>query len=499
MTGGNWREPPDPHGALPASVNENPAPGTLVAGKYRVESVIGVGGMGVVVAALHEQLGRRVAIKFIHAEAASNEAAVGRFLREARAAASLSNEHVTRVLDVGTLENGAPYIVMEYLAGVDVGEMLRRDGVLSVAQAVEVVVQACEALAEAHVRGIVHRDLKPANLFATKRSDGLPLIKVLDFGISKAAEIVPSAGDVSFTASGMIMGSPAYMSPEQVRSSKAVDARSDVWSLGVILYELLTGVSPFAGTTASETLAKIVADDPVPIRDLRPDLPAPLAATIAQCLARKIDVRVQSVADLAARLQPFVEGEAALAVKRILRVGGISDSGTRTIPPSLLPTTGAPGSETERPWLRSGAASAIPHRRRIWLGGTAVATLVGAVIVVVLMTRRGSAPPPPPVASALLAASPPARDGVPPTVTPSAIAEPSIAAPAITAPPDEETTAPSDASSSTKSPVGPARHVPVAAPAPPARSRAAHGGPVDCDPPFTLDSAGYRVPKPECL
>jgi serine/threonine-protein kinase len=384
---------------------------------------------------------------------------------------------------------------MEYLAGVDLGEMLRRDGVLSIPQAVEVVLQACEALAEAHVRGIVHRDLKPANLFTTKRSDGSPLIKVLDFGISKAAvENVQAAGDVSLTASGMIMGSPAYMSPEQVRSSKAVDARSDVWSLGVIFYELLTGVSPFAGSTASETLAKIVADDPTPILELRPDLPAPLAATIAQCLARKVDVRVQSVAALASRLQPFVEGEAALSIKRILRVGGISDSGTKTIPPSLLPSTGPQVSQTERPWLRSGAAAAIPYRRRIWLGSAAVAALVGGVIVVVLMTTRNPPPPAIGVAGALPAASPPASEGVPPAPTPSAIAAPAI----IPTPPGEET-GPSDASSITQSPVSTARHVPVAAPAPPPRSRAAHGGPVDCDPPFTLDSAGYRVPKPECL
>jgi serine/threonine-protein kinase len=435
-----------------------------------------------------------VAIKFIRADAAADEGAVGRFLREARAAASLSNEHVTRVLDIGTLDNGAPYIVMEYLAGVDLGEMLLRDGVLSVPQAVGVVVQACEALAEAHARGIVHRDLKPANLFTTKRSDGSPLIKVLDFGISKATDIGQSAGDVSLTASGMIMGSPAYMSPEQVRSSKAVDARSDIWSLGVILYELLTGVSPFAGTTASETLAKIVADDPAPILELRPDLPAALAATIARCLARKIDSRVQTVADLASRLQPFAEGEAALTSKRILRLGGISDSGTQTISPSLLPSQamGPQVSPTDRPWLRSGAAAAIPYQRRIWLGGAAVATLVGTVMVVVVFTTRGSPPPPMRAASAQPAASPPASDGVPPALTPTAIAAPRIAAP-----PGEETSPP-DASSSAKSPVGTTRHVPVAAPAP-AHNRAAHSGPVDCDPPFTLDSAGYRVPKPECL
>src|SRR5258708_18125704 len=189
-----------------------PAPGDVVASKYEVEKVLGVGGMGVVLAARHVQLGQRVAIKFMRLEAAREANAVNRFLREARAAVALSSEHVTKVLDVGTLESGAPYMVMEYLAGADLGEVLRQNGPLTVVWAVTSVLQACEAIAEAHVLGIIHRDLKPSNLFVTKRRDGTPLVKVLDFGISKTVEFNTAGVQENLTASGLMIGAPWYMS-----------------------------------------------------------------------------------------------------------------------------------------------------------------------------------------------------------------------------------------------------------------------------------------------
>ncbi len=277
---------------------EVPAPGTVIASKYEVQRVLGVGGMGVVLAARHMQLGQTVAIKFMRNESLADSAAVGRFQREARAVAALSSEHVAKVLDVGTLDNGAPYIVLEYLAGLDLGELLQQSGPMAVGDAVGAVLQACEALAEAHAMGIVHRDLKPSNLFITKRKDGSPLVKVLDFGISKASALNSAASGDTPTASGYIMGSPGYMSPEQVRSAKAADARSDVWSLGVILYELLTGISPFSGETVGDTFARIVSETPAPMRERRPELPEGLSAAVAQCLERNVAQRVQSVADL---------------------------------------------------------------------------------------------------------------------------------------------------------------------------------------------------------
>ncbi|HEY3594242.1 MAG TPA: serine/threonine-protein kinase, partial [Polyangiaceae bacterium] len=232
-----------------------PAAGTIIEGKYEVERLLGVGGMGVVVAARHVQLGQRVAIKFMRGIAAEDANAVGRFLREARSAVSLSSEHVAKVVDVGTLPDGAPFIVMEYLSGVDLGELVRQYGPMSVPDAVNAILQVCEAIAEAHSLGIIHRDLKPANLFVTRRVDGSPLVKVLDFGISKRSDFDAALGRSTLTPSGYLMGSPAYMSPEQVRNPKAVDARTDVWALGVILYEVITGTAPFAGETVGETLA----------------------------------------------------------------------------------------------------------------------------------------------------------------------------------------------------------------------------------------------------
>ncbi len=343
-----------------------PAPGTRIAEKYEVERVLGAGGMGVVVAARHVHLGQRVAVKFMRGDAAQDPSAVERFLREARAAAGLTSEHVARVLDVGTLDTGEPYMVMEYLAGNDLGEVLRRDGVMAVPAAVSVVLQACEAIAEAHARGIVHRDLKPPNLFVTARMDGSPLVKVLDFGISKALRGDAPDGP-SLTMSGMVMGSPGYMSPEQVRSTKDVDARSDIWSLGVILYELLTAVSPFQGETLGDTFAKITSESPPPIRKLRPEIPEGLATAIERCLDRDLRTRVQTIGDLATKLLPFAPSEAAVAAARILRISAPSRGSTLTAPEGAgLASTPAPAPwGTENSWLRSAPHPGRSGRRRV--------------------------------------------------------------------------------------------------------------------------------------
>jgi serine/threonine-protein kinase len=302
-------------------------------------------------------------------------------LREARSAVALSNEHVTKVLDVGTLENGAPYMVMEYLDGVDLDQILGRDGRMAIADATDVVLQACEAIAEAHSVGIVHRDLKPANLFATTRADGSRLVKVLDFGISKAVHFGEGEAPANLTTSGVVMGSPIYMSPEQIRSSKGVDARSDIWSLGVILYELIAGAPPFDGETLGDMLIKIVSEDPTPLAQLRSDVPPDLAAAIHQCLAKSVDARIQSVADLASRLLPFAPRDAALSAERILRMSRKPGAGIRATPPAASSTQAKHErpEPTERPWLRSGNTGTNPTSRS-WLTlglGTAV-FVVGA-------------------------------------------------------------------------------------------------------------------------
>jgi eukaryotic-like serine/threonine-protein kinase len=354
--------------SVPSSAPDDvPAPGSILAGKYEVERILGAGGMGVVLAARHMQLGQRVALKFMRGLAAQDPGAVERFLREARAAVSLTSEHVARVLDVGTLESGAPYMVMEYLAGVDLAAVLRRGGPLSVERAVDAVIQACEAIAEAHARGIVHRDLKPANLFMTERAEGSALVKVLDFGISKPAPL-SERQEERLTVSGMVMGSPGYMSPEQVRSSKDVDARSDIWSLGVILYELLTGVSPFQGETIGDTFARITSEPPPRIQSLRRDIPDALSETIARCLERKLTARLQSVGELALRLAPFAPPETGVLVQRIARLSGQAHR-AQTLDAPAFPSEAAGGgtvdasaAQTAGSWLRSAAHPALSRR-----------------------------------------------------------------------------------------------------------------------------------------
>jgi serine/threonine-protein kinase len=313
MTTPSTAPPPDeaPSDALPKE-------GDILAGKYRLETVLGQGGMGVVVAARHTTLQQKVAIKILLPEAAKRTDAAQRFVREARAAVRIQNEHVARVSDVGTLENGLPYMVMEFLTGQDLGVLLGERGPLPVAEAVDYVLQACEAIAEAHAIGIIHRDLKPANLFLSQRTDGSPLIKVLDFGLSKATR--PDALDASLTAHNVVMGSPCYMSPEQIRSLKGLDARTDIWALGVILYQLLTGVRPFEAPSLGALFFTIGADPPKPLRDRRPEIPRELEAAVLKCLEKDASRRTQTVAELARALSPFGKQDSYISVDRIHRV-----------------------------------------------------------------------------------------------------------------------------------------------------------------------------------
>src|SRR5512145_362635 len=243
-----------------SSLGEMLVPGRVLAEKYRIDRIIGRGGMGIVIAATHVHLNHRVALKVQLPETQTQPGAQARFLREARAVAQLRSEHVARVLDVGTLEGVAAYIVMEFLQGADVCEHLAKHGPLPIPEAVDLVLQASEGLAEAHALGIVHRDLKTANLFLTARPDGAPLVKLLDFGISKIPPLAHEQGPVTLT--NTVMGSPTYMSPEQLRSTKTVDARADIWSLGVVLHELLTGRCPFEADSMADLIALILHHPP---------------------------------------------------------------------------------------------------------------------------------------------------------------------------------------------------------------------------------------------
>jgi serine/threonine-protein kinase len=302
--------------------------GEILAGKYRIEKALGMGGMGVVVAARHLQLGELVAIKFLSPNLTANVNAVNRFTREARASVRIKNEHVARIIDVGQLENGTPYMVMEYLEGSNLAQWLADRGPLTITLAVELILQACEAVAEAHSLGIVHRDLKPANLLCVRNSDGSPSVKVLDFGISKFEQSSAHDTPFSLTESTCILGSPFYMSPEQFRSARDVNVCTDLWSLGVILFELLSGHVPFNANSVPELYHSIVTKPTPSIRAYRPEVSEKLDRVIQHCLAKSQTQRYQSVAALAADLQPFASKRAKLSVERILGTARAAERST---------------------------------------------------------------------------------------------------------------------------------------------------------------------------
>jgi serine/threonine-protein kinase len=296
--------------------------GTVIAGgKYRVNRLLGEGGMGWVVVATHLQLEQRVALKFMRS--AKNPEAVARFLREARAAARIQSEHVARVSDVGTLENGSPYLVMEYLEGEDLSELIEAKGALPDYLAIDYAMQACEGLAEAHAAGIIHRDLKPANLFLARRTDGSVRVKLLDFGISKLTPAPGSQPEINMTSTQALMGSPLYMAPEQMRSSRSVDRRADIWSMGTIIYEMLTGRSPFEGSSLPEVCARILSDTPASMLESLPDLSPELDAVVLRCLEKDPTKRYPDVAALAHALGAFGTDEIRSTAQRIGRVSRV--------------------------------------------------------------------------------------------------------------------------------------------------------------------------------
>jgi hypothetical protein len=406
--------------------------GVVLAGKYRVERTLGQGGMGVVVKAMHLQLNQPVAMKFLLPEVLGNQQVVQRFLREAQAAVRLKSEHVARVIDVGTLETGAPYMVLEYLDGADLSGYPRSQ--LSVGGIIDLMLQACEALAEAHSLGIVHRDIKPANFFLTRGSDGSPLLKVLDFGISKA----PTTGS-NLTATQSVMGTPAYMSPEQMRSSRDVDHRSDIWSLGIVLYELLQGTPPFGGDTFSSMVIKVVTEA---LPRMTVQLPGDLEAIVYRCLEKDPARRFQNVAELAQMLAPYAQSQtqAAISIQRTRSIIGLenqrgaTDTGPprRAIPPSTL--SGAVGAHTT---TRGG------RRWPIFAG----IIVLGAVVAIAVVASNGghgttgdpkpgvtpaaqTPPPPPPAATP----PPPPATATAPAVPAAAPATPAVTTPVTTPP-----------------------------------------------------------------
>ncbi len=307
-----------PGGTLLVRPMTMPSPGDVIGGKYRLDAVLGHGGTSVVFRATHVHLGQTVAVKVLSPAALAVPEYVVRLEREARAVSRMRSEHVVRVFDVGKLEDGgAPYLVMDYLEGEDLAALLARRRRLPVELAVEYVLHACEALAEAHAMGIVHRDLKPANLFLTECLDGSPCVKVLDFGISRMSTGLPTT---ALTDPGMVVGTPRYMAPEQMESSDGVDARVDVWALGAILYELLVGAAPYQGETLPQIFMRIMRSKTPRPSAARSDVPGELDGVVARCLAVDPAKRFGSVAELAVALAVVQAPRVQDSAERVARV-----------------------------------------------------------------------------------------------------------------------------------------------------------------------------------
>jgi serine/threonine-protein kinase len=483
------------------------AEGDVIAGRYRVEQVLGAGPLGVVVSAQHLQLDTIVAIKLLLPNMVGDPDAVARFAREARAAARITNEHVTRVLDVGTHEGGAPYMVMEFLEGMDLEHWLRMRGRLSYEQATEFLLQTSEAVAEAHSLGIIHRDLKPANLFVVRRPNGLMSIKVQNFGISKIINMTGRGIDTINTRVTSLMGSPAYMAPEQLDSPHDVDARTDIWALGVILFELLTGTLPFYAQRVPDLCRKIIDESPPLLVGLRPDAPPALQALITKCLEKDPNERYTNVAALAFALAEFAPKRARLSVVRILRT-------TRAA--GLAPHAPTVPTASERPSFGTAAKSIGPiesrppekKRRKAALAALVATTAAACLAIVAAATwsTRSAGPKAAAVAPVLESGASSSVGGGPPAGAGASSYAPS---------PVRTTTSPTAAPSANPSATGSALSAPAnsgdphgAVPGPHSHkphgpARRTNGGPASsdngCDAPYSIDADGIKRYRPECL
>ena len=365
---------------LPLSA-EDCALGEVVAGKYLIEGVIGRGSMGVVVRATHLGFDELVALKFIRPEMRKVDGIVSRFAREAKASVRIRNEHAVNVLDVGVADPIGPFFVMEYLEGINLEELVDSQGAFDAATAVKYVLEACEALAAAHAQGIIHRDIKPQNLFLAWQGR-LELIKVLDFGISKAALSGQVFGDdLSSTETDWVMGTPLYMSPEQLRHAPDIDERTDIWSLGAVLYELLYGQPLFSGDTQTQVCRQVLEVGHRPVRLPIPGVPEELWDVIERCLSLDKEQRYVNVAELGEALLPFAPSGAVLHVERARALLGlrpldlfdpdddIEDIDVEPIEEPEPPQLAAPRPRP-RPLMRSWVELAVPALACavLWIG-----------------------------------------------------------------------------------------------------------------------------------
>lgn len=419
--------------------------GHVIASKYQIERIIGRGGMGLVYLARHLALEEPVAIKVLLPDMMEIPGLVSRFEREARAAFKIKSEHVARVFDVDRLPSGVPYIVMEYLQGIDLAALRRKVGPLPISEAATHVAQACDAVAEAHGLGIVHRDLKPSNLFLTERRDDRRVLKVLDFGISK----VESQREMDTTGTGMTMGSPKYMSPEQMKSLRDVDGRTDIWALGAILYDLLAGRPPFMAESMAQVCTLVLHGEPPPLRSLRPEVPPELEEIVQRCLRKAPVERFATADDLARALAPFcvpgtVKVPVAARMPSIVAIDVDEEPPSQGMSPTRKLTGVVPvGPHDPAPTPASGTVATwnaeppAPRRSRAAVAMIVALAVAGGGAAGFALWRGGSLWPGAPWAQAGAdhAAPPPAP--VPPEPAPSAEAAPAEPSPPASAAPGE--------------------------------------------------------------
>ncbi|WP_437878792.1 serine/threonine protein kinase [Sorangium sp. So ce513] len=458
--------------------------GEIIDGKYRIVRLLGQGGMGAVFEGENVRIRRRVAIKLLHASISSQAESVARFEREAQAAARIGSDHICEVLDLGVLPDGTRYMVMEYLEGETLGAKIQRHGRLGPETTVPIMVQVLEALGAAHAAGIIHRDLKPDNIFIVPSKAGLSnFVKVLDFGVSKFSQL--AGAEMSMTRTGAVVGTPYYMSPEQARGSSPVDQRTDIYAMGVLLYQATTGQVPFDAATFNELLFKIVLEAaPLP-QQLVPDLDPEFSGIIQKAMAREPGARFQSCAEFKNALLAWAAARPSLALLNTGRVSfprlSLPAQPETTTPPVVLRGEGSWGGQngpavpglghtphtpqlTANSWGASsgvtGRSTRPPSKTPVFIAIAATATLFGAGVAAWLAFGRSgttSAATPDPSAVSATApppSSPPATQAPTPSATPPS--EPLVTASAPVADPAPSASAePSAAPTASEAPVKP--------------------------------------------
>ncbi|MDJ0764674.1 MAG: protein kinase [Myxococcota bacterium] len=354
--------------------------GTILDGKYELGRLIGEGGMGTVYEATHRLIRRRLAVKFLHSQFVTSQEVVTRFQREAQAAAAIGHENIIEVTDMGSAPDGAPYIVMEYLEGNDLKQLIAKEGVLPPARAAHIAGQALFALQAAHQVGIIHRDIKPENIYLIDKPNRTDYVKLLDFGISKFRSL-EAEGMKGLTQTGTVLGTPYYMSPEQARGDQNLSARSDIYAMGVILYQMLTGRLPFDAPNYNALLIKILTEDPDPPEAVNPDIPADLAATIKVSMARDPSARFDDCLAFRNQLASHIPGESAIQLDT-----GLSPASRTAVRAAL-----ATGTETPLEMTRTGLLA--PKRKWGLIAGGFLGLAVVASVIFMLV-RPSDAPSP---------------------------------------------------------------------------------------------------------